>query len=138
MSKTKIIRPSSDAIAMMMQTERMSGTYVYNTVNSYPSIMDYTSAHVMDYISYLLSLSVVFTLKYILGLSFFYLVVIKNVKMMHLMLCILPFSHHFKNIVTPVRSKRALYHIYNIIWCWSFFRKNNYFLPNCLDVHNFI
>ena len=33
--------------------------------------MDYTYAHVLDYISYWLSMSVIFTIKYILGLSIF-------------------------------------------------------------------
>ena len=59
MSKTKISRPFSDEISMMMQRERMTATGMYDTVKSTPSSTDDTSAHVMDYISYLLSMSVV-------------------------------------------------------------------------------
>ena len=43
----------------------------YDTVNSTPSIMDDPYSHVLYYISYWLSMSVVFTLKYILGLIIF-------------------------------------------------------------------
>ena len=54
-----------------MRKERMPATGSYDTVKSNPSIMDDPSAHVMEYISYWLSVSVVFTLKDILGLSIF-------------------------------------------------------------------
>ena len=49
----------------------MPSTGAYDKVNSTPSIMDYPYAHVCEYMSYLLSMSVVFTLKYILGLIIF-------------------------------------------------------------------
>ena len=71
MSKTKIIRPSVDAISMMIQRGRISATGVYDTVNSTPSSMDYIFSHFMEYISYLLSISNVFTLKNVLGLIIF-------------------------------------------------------------------
>ena len=65
------MRPSADAIAMMMQREQMTSTCAYGTVNSTPSIMDDTSAHVIEYKLCWLSISVVFTLIDILGLSIF-------------------------------------------------------------------
>ena len=71
MPKTKIMRPYADTIAMIMQRDRMPDTGAYDTVESTPSSMDDTSAHVLDYIPYLLSISVVFALKDILGLSIF-------------------------------------------------------------------
>ena len=40
-------------------------------MKSTPSSMDDPSAHVHEYISYWLSISVVFSLKYILGISIF-------------------------------------------------------------------
>ena len=49
----------------------MPATGAYDTVKSTPSRMDYPYAHVLEYISYWLSISVVFTLKDILGLSIF-------------------------------------------------------------------
>ena len=54
---------------MMTQRERMPYTGAYDTVKSTTSSMDYPYDHVMDYISYLFSMSVFLTLKYILGLS---------------------------------------------------------------------
>ena len=82
-SKKKIIRPSADTISMMMQMEHMPDTGAYDTVNSTPSIMDDLSAHVLEYISYWLSMSVVFTLIDILVFSIFVFGVINNVKMVH-------------------------------------------------------
>ena len=51
---------------MMMQKYIISVTGVYETVKSNTSRMDYTSAHVMGYRSYLFSMSFFFTLKFIL------------------------------------------------------------------------
>ena len=67
----KIVRPSADAISMMMQRERMTETGAYETVKSTTSRIDDTSANALEYRSYLLSMSVVFTLNYILGRSIF-------------------------------------------------------------------
>ena len=44
------MRPSEDAIPIMMRRERMPATGEYDTVKSTPSIMDDTSAHFLDYI----------------------------------------------------------------------------------------
>ena len=71
MSNTNRMRPSVEAIAMIMWMERMPSTGALDTVNSNPSRMDDSSAHIIEYSSYWLSMSVVFTLKYILGLSIF-------------------------------------------------------------------
>ena len=71
MSKAKILIPSTDAIDMIMQMEWITATGAYDTVKSNTSSMDDTYAHVLYYISYLFSMSVVLTLKYILGLSIF-------------------------------------------------------------------
>ena len=49
----------------------MPGTGTYDTLNSAPSSTDDPSAHVLDYKSYWLSMSVFLTLKYILGMSIF-------------------------------------------------------------------
>ena len=49
MYKRKIIRPSTDAVSMMMQREWMPDTGEYNTVKSNPSSMDDPSAHVLEY-----------------------------------------------------------------------------------------
>ena len=69
MSKTKITRPSAYAIAMIIRRGQMPDTGAYDTVNSSPSSMYDPYAHVLEYISYWLSISVVFTLKHIMGLS---------------------------------------------------------------------
>ena len=69
MSKTKIMRPSAYAIAVIIWREQMPATDAYDTVNSNHSSMYDPSAHVLDYKSYWLSMSVVFTLKYILVMS---------------------------------------------------------------------
>ena len=79
MSKTKIIKPSEYAMEKIMQIDLMPSTGVYDTVKSSPSIMDDPSAHVLECKSYLLSMSVVFTLKYILRRSIFVSLVLKNV-----------------------------------------------------------
>ena len=71
MSKTKIIKPYEDAMKMIMQIYLMPSTGDYDTVKSISSSMDYSSAYVLEYKSYLLSMSVVFTLKYILRRSIF-------------------------------------------------------------------
>ena len=52
MSKKKLIRPSKDAITMIMQRERVPANIPYDTVKSTPSGMDDPSAHLMEYISY--------------------------------------------------------------------------------------
>ena len=52
MSKTKIIRPSVDAIVMIMRRERMPATGAYDKVKSTPSSMDDPSAHVLYYKPY--------------------------------------------------------------------------------------
>ena len=65
------MRPSTYAIAIIFQRERMAAKFAYDTVKSTLSSMDDTYAHVIDYRSYWLSMSVVFNLKYILGLSIF-------------------------------------------------------------------
>ena len=71
MYKTKIIKPSADAMEMMIQRELVTETGAYETVKSTTSIIDDTSANALEYRSYLLSMSVVFTLNYILGRSIF-------------------------------------------------------------------
>ena len=48
MSNTKIRRPSTDKIAIMIQRELMSATFAYGTVKSTPSSMDDSSTHVME------------------------------------------------------------------------------------------
>ena len=58
----------------------MPATGAYDTVKSTPSRMDYPYAHVLEYISYWLSMSVFLTLKDILGLSIFVSVVSKERK----------------------------------------------------------
>ena len=68
-SKTTRIRTSEDAFAMIMKREQMLDAVEYDTVQSNSSNMDDPSSHVLGYESYWLSMSVVFTLKYILGLS---------------------------------------------------------------------
>ena len=65
------MRPSEDAIAMIMRRGLMPATGAYDKVKSAPSSMDDPSAHFIEYKLYWLSMSVVFTLKYILGLSIF-------------------------------------------------------------------
>ena len=54
MSKKKIMRPSTNTIAMIMQRERITAPGAYDTVKSTTSIIDYPYAHVLDYRSYLL------------------------------------------------------------------------------------
>ena len=49
----------------------MPDTGTYDIVKSTPSRMDDPSAHILEYRSYQLSISVVFTLKDILGMSIF-------------------------------------------------------------------
>ena len=56
MSKTKIMRPSIDAIAVIIQRERMPAKGAYDTVKSTPSIVDDPYEHVIEYRSYLLSM----------------------------------------------------------------------------------
>ena len=58
MSKTKIMRPSVDAIAVITRREMMPSTGEYDKVKSTPSSMDDPSAHVREYKSYWLSMSV--------------------------------------------------------------------------------
>ena len=47
MSKTKIIRPSSDVMAVVIQREKIPATGAYETLKSTPSSMDDISAHVL-------------------------------------------------------------------------------------------
>ena len=49
----------------------MPSTGAYNTLKSTPSSMDYPYANVIEYRSYWLSMSFIFTLKDIMGLSIF-------------------------------------------------------------------
>ena len=49
----------------------MKNTGTYDTVNSNTSRMDDTSEHVLEYKSYWLSISVAFTLIYMLDMSIF-------------------------------------------------------------------
>ena len=65
------MRPSAEVIAVIIRRDQMPVTGAYDTVKSTTSSLDYTSANIFDYRSYWLSMSVVFTLKYILGLSIF-------------------------------------------------------------------
>ena len=85
MSKINRMRTSEEEIAMIMQRKRMSST-----------CMDYTSAHVLEYISYWLQMSAVLILKDILGLSIFVSGGNKERKMVHLLLWMLPFYHSLK------------------------------------------
>ena len=66
-----------------MQIELMPETGAYETMKSAPSIMDDPSAHVLEYMSYLLSMSVVLTLKDILGQSILCLVEVNNLETVH-------------------------------------------------------
>ena len=69
MPKTKIMRSSAESIAMIIQKGRMPDTCAYDTEKSTLSSIDDPSVHVLEYISYWLSMSVIFPLKDILGLS---------------------------------------------------------------------
>ena len=71
MSKKKSMRPSAYVISMIMQRERMPATGANDTVKSTPSRTDDPSVYVLEYISFWLSMSVVLTLKDILGMSIF-------------------------------------------------------------------
>ena len=71
MSKTEIMRSSAEVITIIIQREKMPATGALDTVKSNPPIIDDPSAHFCEYISYWFSMSVYFTLKYILGLSIF-------------------------------------------------------------------
>ena len=57
MFKTKRLRNSEKASAMIIQRDIMPVTGAYNTVKKNISIMDYTSIHVLECISYWLSMS---------------------------------------------------------------------------------
>ena len=70
-SKIKIFKPSVYEILRMMQRERMLFTDAYDTVNLTSSRMDNSYVNVLEYISYLLSFSVVYSIKYILGPNIF-------------------------------------------------------------------
>ena len=50
------MRPSTDEIYMIILRERIPATGVYDTVKSTPSSMYDPSAHVIEYISYWLSM----------------------------------------------------------------------------------
>ena len=113
MSKTKIVKYSAYEMAMMIWREIIAETGVYETVKSTPSSMDDPSVHVLEYRSYLFSVSVVFTLKDILGQSNFVSTEYGG---------FLNFLRIWKYWIIPVRSKRTLDHITNIIWCWRLCR----------------
>ena len=49
MFKTKIIRPSVDAIAVMMKRGRIPATGAYDTMKLTTSIMNDPSTHVFEY-----------------------------------------------------------------------------------------
>ena len=70
-SKTKIMGLSEYAIAVILQRERIPDACAYDTVMSTPSVVYYSSEYVIYYWLYWLSVSAVFTLKYIMGLSIF-------------------------------------------------------------------
>ena len=65
------MRPYAESIAMIMRRERMPAIGAYDTMKSNTSSMDDLSANVLDYSSYWLSMSVIFTLKNIMGMIFF-------------------------------------------------------------------
>ena len=65
------MRPSANALSMIIKRGRIVDTGAYDTVNWNHPRTDDTSAHVLGYRSYLLSMSVVFTLNYILGMNIF-------------------------------------------------------------------
>ena len=67
MSKTKRIDISAEAMEMAVQIDLIPETGVYDTVKSIPLSMNDPSAHVMEYMSYLLWISGVLTLKILLG-----------------------------------------------------------------------
>ena len=67
MSKIKIFNTSAYSSAMIIRRYIMPATGAYETVNSTPSGIYYTSAHVIEYGSYLFLIYVFFTLKYIIG-----------------------------------------------------------------------
>ena len=82
-------------------------------MESTPSSMDDPSVHVLEYRSYLFSVSVVFTLKDILGQSNFVSTECGG---------FFNFLRIWKYWIIPVRSKRNLDHITNIIWWWRLCR----------------
>ena len=65
------MRSSADAIAMITRRNQMTSIGAYDKVVSTSSRMDDPSAHVLEYRYYLLSMSVFFALKDILGLIIF-------------------------------------------------------------------
>ena len=69
-SETKIIKPSANVMAMIMQREQMPVNGVYETVKPTPTSMNYPSSHV-------------FTLKILFERLFLCLVVVKNLEMVH-------------------------------------------------------
>ena len=119
------MRPSADEIYMILQRERIPATVVYDTVKSTTSRIYGISAHVLEYISYWLSISVVFTLKYILGLSIFVSSGIKEHKNGALKVVDVAIFSQFDFFVVPFRSERALDYISNMIWCLRFCKKTN-------------
>ena len=63
--------PNAEGIATTIQREQMPAIDAYNTLKSTTSSMDDIYSHVLDYRSYWLSMSVVFNLTDIMGLSIF-------------------------------------------------------------------
>ena len=136
MSKTKIINPDENEFVMMMRREWITSTGAYETVSSTNSSMDDQSANVMEYRSYLFSTSVVFILR--VGL-FLYLVVIKNINMVHWMWWILTFSHHLKILshTSQIKDYSWKYLQYDLV-LEVFFRETNHFVSYCLYVSDLI
>ena len=52
MSKTRIIKPSADAMVKMMRRVKIPETVAYETVKSTTSRMDYPYAHVLKHYSF--------------------------------------------------------------------------------------
>ena len=83
-------------------------------------------------------MSVVFTLKGILGLIIFVFGGNKERKNGAHNVVDVAIYHGLKNWVIPFRYERNIEYIYNMIWCWRFCSKTNYFVPNGLDVSDLI
>ena len=95
---------SADAIDTMIQREHISATGEYDTVKAKPSGMDYPYTNVIEYKSYWLSMSVVFTLKHILVPSIFVFGGNKECKNGALNVVNVAISHNLKNWFVPFRS----------------------------------
>ena len=125
MSNTKLIRTSVYAIAMRIQRERIPATIAYDKAESTSSRTDDLSAHVIEYKSYWLSISVEFTLKDILCLSVIMFCGRKDYKNGALNVVDIDTFSYSENRVILFRSDKTLDYISNINWCWRLFRNNN-------------